>query len=610
MRSSNRVPRRRRRSVFLTGLLAAASLAVLAPGAQADTVHCGEVITTSTTVANNLSGCAGDGIVIGAGGITVDLGGHTIAGVGLGTGVRNNGHADVTIRNGSVKQFDYGIVLGPGTVRNTVTGVAVLETEWSGVHLDGASGNQVTHSHVSGFSDHGMHVLGGSSGNLLASNTVGNGNGESFVVEGGSNQNRIEGNVVGASSDNAVRVDGSAQNFLIGNRISGGSDLAITMTKSPGSVVQSNVVTGVGDAGILMAESNRNVVRFNELGRSADAGIVLDAVSDSLVKANTMSHAGDAGVVLRHESNGNRVIDNEAHHSSDAGVFVGDGVWNVVRGNTLLGNTIGIEVSGGNTNIVEFNVANQSLGAGIELASSTQARLFGNTTNHNKGGGIWAEEASGSDIKGNEATGNGGDGLTVGGAGAVVASNLAVQNQGWGIYAAAGVVDGGGNGARGNAEAAQCYLIRCSDGSDWVKPVRPPEPLDPLEIGLEGPVQAPQVRSLRRKPKKKGRVAVVTCKRPRPVAAGRKARRKAARKAKRTCRLSYRARGGSRRVTGRLIHDDAFVARGASKVRSGRRGVLALRARKHLRTGRYLLVLTFEDARGRPTVVRKNVRVR
>jgi parallel beta-helix repeat protein len=374
-----------------------------------------------------------------------------------------------------------------------------------------------------------------------------------------------------------------------------------------------------------MSESDRNVVRFNELGRSADAGIILSTVSDSLVKANRMSNAGDAGVVLRQESKGNRVIDNEAHHSSDAGVFVGDGVWNVVRGNTLLSNTIGIEVSGGKANIIEFNVANQSLGAGIELASSTQARVFGNTTNHNKGGGIWAEEAGGSEIRGNEATGNGGDGLIVGGneatgngdglpfggAGVVVASNLATQNQGWGIYAVPGVIDSGGNGARGNAEAAQCYLVRCSNGFDWVKPVRPPEPLDPLEVGLEGPVPLPKVRSLKRKakpkPRRKQRLAVLSCKRHRPAARkGRAARRKA----KVACKVGYRARRGTRRVSGRLIRDDHSFASGGRKLKHGGSGTLTLQAGKRPRSGRYMVVLTFQGARGDVNVVRRHVRVR
>ena len=96
-------------------LIAAAWLAVVPPGASADQIACGQVLKASTTITNSLAGCSGDGLVVGAGGIDVNLNGQTIAGTGLGAGVRNNGHDDVTIRNGALLNFDYGVVLSPGT---------------------------------------------------------------------------------------------------------------------------------------------------------------------------------------------------------------------------------------------------------------------------------------------------------------------------------------------------------------------------------------------------------------------------------------------------------------------------------------------------------------
>jgi large repetitive protein len=122
---ANRIAPAARRAIWLGALLAAVWLAVPAPGARADQVECGQLITASTTVDNGLSGCAADGLVIGASGVTLDLNGHSIEGTGLGVGVRDDGHDDVTIRNGTVRQFDYGIVLGRGTAANAVTGIAL-----------------------------------------------------------------------------------------------------------------------------------------------------------------------------------------------------------------------------------------------------------------------------------------------------------------------------------------------------------------------------------------------------------------------------------------------------------------------------------------------------
>jgi hypothetical protein len=87
---------------------------------QPTAVSCGQVLEASTLVTNDLTDCPGDGLVIGAPAIILDLGGHTIDGTGLGSGIRNEGHASVTVRNGTVTEFDHGVQLGPETTLNRV----------------------------------------------------------------------------------------------------------------------------------------------------------------------------------------------------------------------------------------------------------------------------------------------------------------------------------------------------------------------------------------------------------------------------------------------------------------------------------------------------------
>jgi parallel beta-helix repeat protein len=592
--------------VLPAGVAAAAVwLAVLAPGAHGDQISCGQVVRTSTTITNSLAGCAGDGLVIGASGITVDLNGNTIQGAGIGVGIRNDGHDDVTIRNGAVLNFDHGVVLSPGTVRNSVTGLTLTKNEWSAIQLNAASGNHVAQNHISEFSDIGLRLTNGSSDNAIKGNAVGVGAGDSFVVEQGSNRNWFEGNVVKISAGQALRVAGSSKTVVLGNEFAGSSDVGITMTAAPGSVVQANKIGGGGDAGVLLSGGTASVVRFNAFGQSSDAGVILESMSNSLVKANSLSSAGDAGIVLRGSSDV-RVIDNTASHSSDAGIFISDGAANTVRGNILTNNAHGIELDGGRQNRVEFNALDANLELGLEVSESASNTVFGNTMDGNGKGGLWVDGgAVGNTIEGNAARRNGGEGINVMSGGTVLRNNLARQDQGWGIYAAPGVINGGRNGASGNAEPLQCYLIVCSDGSDWQAPVRPPEPLDPLEIGLPGgsAVQAKSLaagRAKRLRRGRRGRVARVVCQR----------RRATKRRVKAVCRAPYRARWSSRRVRGHLVRDGKWLARGARKVRGGRRGTLVMRARKRPAASRHMLVLAFRDARGRTRVVRRTVRVR
>lgn len=103
------------RHLVLAVLLALGSLALAAAPAAAQPLGCGAVLTQDTTLTTDLLDCPENGLVIGAPGITVDLGGHTVAapdtltGDPNGVGIDNSaGYDGVTIRNGTVNYFRRG----------------------------------------------------------------------------------------------------------------------------------------------------------------------------------------------------------------------------------------------------------------------------------------------------------------------------------------------------------------------------------------------------------------------------------------------------------------------------------------------------------------------
>jgi hypothetical protein len=75
--------RRRTQVVRSVGvaLVLVASVTLVTSTAQARPIGCGSVVTHDVVLTRDLLGCQGDGLVIGASGITVNLGGHTVAGV-------------------------------------------------------------------------------------------------------------------------------------------------------------------------------------------------------------------------------------------------------------------------------------------------------------------------------------------------------------------------------------------------------------------------------------------------------------------------------------------------------------------------------------------------
>ena len=164
---------------------------------EAASLTCGETIKQSTTLKSDLN-CPGHGISIGADGIVLDLGGHTITGPGRGgwvwperalssVGIRVSGRKQVTIRNGRSTNFatavlledsqgvtvegahavsnHYGIYLFRGT-GNALNGVQVI-TNIYGLHLQDSRENRITRS-VIFRSHHGSP--GGYGVNLYSSN--------------------------------------------------------------------------------------------------------------------------------------------------------------------------------------------------------------------------------------------------------------------------------------------------------------------------------------------------------------------------------------------------------------------------------------------------------
>ena len=96
-------------ALTLLALLAFAFTVLVAPSkAQGGGVYCGAYITQDVTLQHDLYGCVEGGIVVGKSGVTVDLNGHTISGLGEGDGIAALGVTGVTIKNGSVVNFEAG----------------------------------------------------------------------------------------------------------------------------------------------------------------------------------------------------------------------------------------------------------------------------------------------------------------------------------------------------------------------------------------------------------------------------------------------------------------------------------------------------------------------
>ncbi|HSF97837.1 MAG TPA: right-handed parallel beta-helix repeat-containing protein, partial [Ornithinibacter sp.] len=381
-------------------------------------VSCGQTITSSVRLTNDLTDCSGDGLVIGADAITIDLDGHTIDGIGLGTGVRNTGFDAVAVTGGTVTQFDdgilfaggYGIVDAMTLVDNQVTGVAVR---------GGAPGTVVRHTDVTA-SPTGIEISGGTSGATVRDATLSGILGDGVLLDGATASTVTRTSVTGASQSGIALV-GSSGNTVTGNTLTSSSGPGISLDlASDDNLVRGNDVADSGSDGIAVTASGGNDLLANVVTTSGGCGIALEGATDTLVASNDVRF--NAGGICLTLSSGNTIERNTVAGTSGTGISLeGESFDNVVRLNTVSG----------------------SSGSGIEVAGAAQA-------------------GEGNLVTGNVATGNSGDGIAVADAGHTVTGNVVTLNDGWGIFAVQGTVDGGGNQASGNAEPAQCLVVVCT----------------------------------------------------------------------------------------------------------------------------------------------------
>jgi parallel beta-helix repeat protein len=151
---------------------------VLAGAANAETgdLACGALVTEDTVLTHDLLGCD-EGVTIAAPNVLLDLGGHSIAGRGTGTGVRVDAEG-ATVRNGSVSGF--GIGLAGSSAGLTLDGSAIHHNG-TGLLLQGRS--RVVGNTIFGNGGHGI-LSNRADGSLFDDNDVsGNGGDGVHLIE-------------------------------------------------------------------------------------------------------------------------------------------------------------------------------------------------------------------------------------------------------------------------------------------------------------------------------------------------------------------------------------------------------------------------------------------
>jgi parallel beta-helix repeat protein len=292
-----------------------------------------------------------DGVIqIAADGVTLDGAGVVIQGTDFrGFAIRMNGHSGLTLRNFTIRGFEYGISIEnasnvtiedsdvSGNLKDTRTGF--LDIGCGGCYGGGILLRGVTSSRVSGntLTDEstGLEIIGGG-GNTVAGNVFSEG---------------PEGNEARQDSCWGLRLEGSVENVVSGNV----ADF----------VDRRRYGLDSGDsAGILLvAGANRNRILRNSMTHSGDGFFLGNscarASNDNLVAGNDGSFSPHNAFEATFSS-GNVFDHNKADHS-DYGFWLGYSHDSRVTGNEITANaSAGIAIEHGHGNEIDHDVVTQN----------------------------------------------------------------------------------------------------------------------------------------------------------------------------------------------------------------------------------------------------------
>jgi parallel beta-helix repeat protein len=226
-----------------------------------------------------------------------------------------------------------------------------------------------------------------------------------------------------------------------------------------------HTITGTGvDAGVRVDFHDGVTVRHGTVRGFAEGVVVNTAGGDNVLGMTVEGNV--RGINLANASN--TVIAGNLVRTSELDGIRVDGfgsTGDTVSNNVVLGSTYSITVSNAASGTtVSHNVMLNGKLYGLSIFSSpTGTTAVGNIANRNGIDGIYVDDSStGTVLNRNVANANGQDGVRVLGPGAALTRNVANANGNLGIEAVAGVVDGGGNVARSNANPLQCTGVVCA----------------------------------------------------------------------------------------------------------------------------------------------------
>jgi parallel beta-helix repeat protein len=203
------------------------------------------------------TGDISDSLVVEHDNIVVDGAGHVLEGAGAGKGIHLDGRSNVTIKNITIREFDFGIDLSNSS-GNTISANAIANNI-CGIYLVSSSDSNSVSANTMANNQWGISLTGASNNSVSANNITNNDVGISLT---GASNNSISANNIANNNVYGISLSFISNNSMSANNIANNSyGIYLYSPSGSNSMSANNIVNN--DVGIYFYSISNNLICHN-----------------------------------------------------------------------------------------------------------------------------------------------------------------------------------------------------------------------------------------------------------------------------------------------------------------------------------------------------------
>jgi len=296
----------------LAVLILSAGFSLVGPRSALAQVGCGDTVFEKVTLEADLD-CTGDGLIVGADKVVIDLDGFTIEGDGGAgdIGIENIGFDSVTIKDGTIAGFSDCVSIGGNAQKTKLTDLHLFGCLGDGVDLNDSDLGKLKGVVANGNTQNGITLGAGATGNK--------------IEKSASLGNTLAGVAVNGTDNTLKKVDTAVNTD--GIQLNGPDNTA------DGCTARQNV-----DHGFEITDNGNHIKKCTSEG-NRDEGFRVLAAAGTVIEKSFAIGNGQHGIFVIGDADDVDLKKNEAHGNELEGIHVeSDSDDTLIDGNDVFGN--------------------------------------------------------------------------------------------------------------------------------------------------------------------------------------------------------------------------------------------------------------------------------